>query len=74
MDGNLVATIGKGVLAFAAIGKNDTVDEAMKSASKLLKMKLWDDEDGRKVGRVGLCSMGYTDVSVVEKKCSRHRR
>ena len=49
VDGNLISSIGKGVLAFAAIGKDDTMDESIKSASKLLKMKLWEDENGGKV-------------------------
>ena len=50
VDGNLVASIGKGVLAFAAIGKDDTLAESTKSASRLLKMKLWDDDEGGRVG------------------------
>ena len=49
VDGNLIAKIGKGVLAFAAIGKDDTMDDTLKSASRLLKMKLWEDEAGAKV-------------------------
>jgi D-aminoacyl-tRNA deacylase len=49
VDGSLIAAIGKGVLAFAAIGKDDTMEDSVKSASKLLKMRLWDDESGEKV-------------------------
>jgi D-tyrosyl-tRNA(Tyr) deacylase len=50
VDGTLVSSIGKGILAFAAVSKDDTMEDSLKSASKLLKMKLWDDtEDGKKV-------------------------
>ena len=44
VDGSLVSSIGKGLLVFAAIGKDDTVSEAQSMASKVLKVKLWDDE------------------------------
>jgi len=46
VDGNLVASIGKGVLAFAAVSKDDTIKDSEQTASKLLKMKLWDDDNG----------------------------
>ena len=48
VDGELVSTIGKGLLVFAALDKKDTVKEAQSMASKVLKVKLWDGEDGKK--------------------------
>jgi D-Tyr-tRNAtyr deacylase len=48
VDGELVSTIGKGLLIFAALGKEDTVKEVQSMASKVLKVKLWDGEDGKK--------------------------
>ncbi|KAL1585144.1 hypothetical protein WHR41_06441 [Cladosporium halotolerans] len=48
VDGQLISTIGKGLLIFAAIGKDDTQKEAESMASKVLKVKLWDGEDGKK--------------------------
>jgi D-tyrosyl-tRNA(Tyr) deacylase len=52
VDGNLISSIGKGILAFAAIEKNDTLNDSIRSASKLLKMKLWDDENGGRVSSI----------------------
>jgi D-tyrosyl-tRNA(Tyr) deacylase len=49
VDGELIASIGKGVLALAAVGKDDTIKDSERSASKLLHMKLWDDENGGRV-------------------------
>ncbi len=49
VDGELIASIGKGVLALAAVGKDDTIKDSEQSASKLLNMKLWDDENGGRV-------------------------
>ncbi|SMQ45388.1 unnamed protein product [Zymoseptoria tritici ST99CH_3D1] len=46
VDGQLISTIGKGLLVFAAIGKDDTKKEAESMAAKVLKVKLWDDEQG----------------------------
>jgi len=48
VDGQLISTIGKGILVFAAIGKDDTIKEVESMASKVLKVKLWDDEKGSK--------------------------
>ncbi|KAK5164799.1 D-tyrosyl-tRNA(Tyr) deacylase [Saxophila tyrrhenica] len=48
VDGNLISTIGRGLLIFAAIGKDDTAKEAESMASKILKVKLWDDDAGGK--------------------------
>ena len=48
VDGQLVSTISKGLLVFAAIGKDDTQKEAESMASKVLKVKLWGDDSGAK--------------------------
>jgi hypothetical protein len=49
VDGELIASIGKGILALAAVSKDDTIKDSEKSANKLLNMKLWDDENGGRV-------------------------
>ncbi|GAB7358762.1 hypothetical protein MBLNU230_g3989t1 [Neophaeotheca triangularis] len=46
VDGQLISTIGKGLLIFAAVGKDDTAKEAESMASKVLKAKFWDDAQG----------------------------
>ncbi|KAK1073544.1 D-tyrosyl-tRNA(Tyr) deacylase [Friedmanniomyces endolithicus] len=48
VDGQLISSIAKGVLIFAAIGKDDTPKEAESMASKVLKVKLWEDDQGGK--------------------------
>lgn len=48
VDGQLISSISKGLLVFAAIGKDDTPKEAESMASKVLKVKLWDDGEGGK--------------------------
>lgn len=49
VEQELVSSIGKGVLVFAAVAPGDTEKEADSLASKVLKMKLWDDEAGGRV-------------------------
>jgi D-aminoacyl-tRNA deacylase len=49
VDKQLVSSIGKGLLVFAAIGPDDTKKDADSMASKLLKMKMWPDEAGSSV-------------------------
>ncbi|ROT41425.1 D-tyrosyl-tRNA deacylase [Sodiomyces alkalinus F11] len=46
VDKEVVSSIGKGLLVFAAVAPGDTEKEAESLASKVLKMKLWDDEAG----------------------------
>lgn len=46
VDGQLISSIGKGLLVFAAIGKDDTRKEAESMAAKILKAKFWDDAEG----------------------------
>ncbi|KAL2022023.1 hypothetical protein VTK56DRAFT_6263 [Thermocarpiscus australiensis] len=46
VDHELVSSIGKGVLVFAAVAPGDTEKEAESLAAKVLKLKLWDDESG----------------------------
>lgn len=49
VDKEVVSSIGKGVLVFAAVAPGDTEKEMNTIASKVVKMKLWDDENGSKV-------------------------
>jgi D-Tyr-tRNAtyr deacylase len=78
VEQELVSSIGKGVLVFAAVAPGDTEKEADSLASKVLKMKLWDDESG---GRVCLTiedsMMGIklkTSARIVEEECAGYQR
>ncbi|KAG5952518.1 hypothetical protein E4U53_000651 [Claviceps sorghi] len=46
VDKEVISSIGRGVLVFAAVAPGDSDKEAQQIASKVLKMKLWDDEKG----------------------------
>ncbi|EGR45136.1 D-tyrosyl-tRNA deacylase [Trichoderma reesei QM6a] len=46
VEKELVSSIGRGVLVFAAVAPGDTEKEADSLANKVVKMKLWDDEQG----------------------------
>lgn len=46
IDAQLVSSIGKGVLVFAAVAPDDTQKEVESMASKVLKLKMWPDEAG----------------------------
>ena len=48
VDGQLISTISRGLLVFAAIGKDDSQKEAESMASRILKVKLWEDDAGSK--------------------------
>jgi len=57
VDKQLISSIGKGVLVFAAVAPNDTEKEVNALAAKVLKMKLWDDDIG------GRWKMNVQDIS-----------
>jgi D-tyrosyl-tRNA(Tyr) deacylase len=45
----MISSIGKGILVFAAVAPGDTEKDINTLASKVLKMRLWDDEAGGRV-------------------------
>ena len=49
VDKQLISSIGKGVLVFTAVAPGDTEKDAEHLASKVLKLRLWDDENGARV-------------------------
>ncbi|KAI9885972.1 MAG: hypothetical protein M1823_002250 [Watsoniomyces obsoletus] len=46
VDHQLISSIGRGVLVFAAVAPGDTQKDAETLANKVLKMRLWDGDDG----------------------------
>lgn len=46
VEKELVSSIGKGVLVFAAVAPGDTEKDAELLANKVVKLRLWDDEEG----------------------------
>ena len=49
IDNQLVSSIGKGVLVLAGVSEKDTRKEVEAMASKVLKMKMWPDDQGANV-------------------------
>ncbi|KAK0733318.1 D-Tyr tRNAtyr deacylase-like domain-containing protein [Lasiosphaeria miniovina] len=45
VEKELVSSIGKGILVFAAVAPGDTQKDAEFMAAKVLKMRLWDDDE-----------------------------
>ncbi|OBT92428.1 D-tyrosyl-tRNA(Tyr) deacylase [Pseudogymnoascus verrucosus] len=45
VDKQVVSSIGKGILILAAVAPGDTEKEVDALAAKVIKMKLWDDEE-----------------------------
>ena len=58
VDDEVVSSIGKGVLVLAAMAPGDTEKESEVLATKILKMKLWDDDAGRRVRAFQASSIG----------------
>lgn len=47
IEGNVVGKIGKGYMILIGIGKEDTTKEADRLVDKMLKMRIFDDADGK---------------------------
>ena len=77
VDSVLVSSIGKGVLVFAAVAKDDTVKKVESMAAKVLKLKIWPDDTGDSV-RVQdytyQIRIMLTLSDIVEAKCTGHQR
>lgn len=81
VDQKLVSQIGKGLLVLAAVGHDDTRKEADSLAQKILKLRMWDDGSGDKVGVTCWISlvgrdrlMLYYVEFAMEEECHRCRR
>jgi len=59
VDKQLVSSIGKGILVFAAVAPGDTETEIDALAGKVLKMRLWDDDAGGRVCHIYNHSLEY---------------
>ncbi|OAL02116.1 D-tyrosyl-tRNA deacylase-like protein [Phaeosphaeriaceae sp. SRC1lsM3a] len=51
VDGQLISSIGRGLLVLAAVSKDDTEKDIQTMANKILKTKLWDDASKDPPGR-----------------------
>jgi len=47
VDGNTIAQIGKGLLVLIGIGREDTEKDADRLVEKLVKLRVFEDEDGK---------------------------
>lgn len=47
IDGNLYSEIGHGILVFLGVEKGDSEDNADKLGDKLLKLRIFEDENGK---------------------------
>lgn len=52
VNGEVISSIGRGLLVLAAVSKDDTEKDIESMSSKILKLKLWDDESKDPPGRV----------------------
>ncbi|KAI1389517.1 D-Tyr tRNAtyr deacylase-like domain-containing protein [Hypoxylon trugodes] len=74
VEKEVVSSIGKGVLVFAAVAPGDTEKEAESLAAKVLKLKLWDDDTGGRwkksvmdIGGEVLCVSQFTLLASTKK-------
>ncbi|KAI9900801.1 hypothetical protein N3K66_005063 [Trichothecium roseum] len=74
VDQEVISSIGRGVLVFAAVAPGDTEKEIQSLANKVLRMKLWDDESGGKwkknvsdIGGEVLCVSQFTLLAKTKK-------
>ena len=82
VDSQLVSSIGRGVLVFAAVDRDDTPKEVESMAGKVLKMKMWPDDSGGPVRGpllfpniyVSYCNSGNIVSKISTVKCSVVRR
>lgn len=51
VDKQLISSIGRGILVFAGVGKDDTEKDADSLAAKILKARLWPDDANASVRR-----------------------
>lgn len=78
VDSELISSIGKGLLVFAGVGKDDTEKEAENLVNKVLKAKFWPDEHGAQVWtsvvlRISILGAFGADSLLVEEERTGYR-
>lgn len=78
IDDQLISSIGRGVLCFAGIGREDTEKDVDIMAARVLKAKLWPDETNP---NASVCERNAhiepvrdSNVLLVEAKCAGYSR
>jgi hypothetical protein len=75
VDKQLISSVGKGILVFAAVANGDTEKDVDALAAKVLKMKLWDDDAGGRVWQVLLpIFISPSNRATVEEERTRYPR
>ncbi|KAL1902932.1 D-tyrosyl-tRNA(Tyr) deacylase [Sporothrix stenoceras] len=74
VEKEVVSSIGKGVLVFAAVAPGDTEKDVDSLAAKVVNMRLWDDDEGGKwkknvqdIGGEVLCVSQFTLLASTRK-------
>ena len=63
VDGQTTSEIEKGLLVFLGLGKDDTLEKGQKLIDKILKYRIFDDENGKMGWNVSQASGGILLVS-----------
>jgi D-tyrosyl-tRNA(Tyr) deacylase len=63
VDGQTTGEIEKGLLVFLGLGKDDTLEKGQKLIDKILKYRIFDDENGKMGWNVSQASGGILLVS-----------
>ena len=63
VDGQTTGEIEKGLLVFLGLGKDDTLEKGQKLIDKILKYRIFDDENGKMGWNVSQASCGILLVS-----------
>ncbi|ATO19049.1 D-tyrosyl-tRNA(Tyr) deacylase [Acinetobacter sp. LoGeW2-3] len=63
VDGETTGEIGKGILVFLGLGKEDNLDKGKKLIDKILKYRFFDDEQGKMGWNVSQANGGLLLVS-----------
>ena len=64
----MISSIGKGILVFAAVAPGDTEKDIDALAAKVVKMRLWDDDSGGRVGIYSPCKYLYLSNNLISSQ------
>ena len=80
VDGRVTGEIGRGLLVFVGVGKNDTERDLMKCADKIANIRIFEDEKGKMskstadVGGSVLLISNFTLYGAEKSRRSRKKR
>ncbi|VVT54389.1 uncharacterized protein SAPINGB_P004051 [Magnusiomyces paraingens] len=65
VDNQLISQIGRGLLVLVGVSRDDTVEDAEKIASRILRLKLWEDAETKAPWKTNVAELKFPETETL---------